>query len=288
MDISGIVLIDKPIFKSSHDIVNEVRRIFKTKRVGHTGTLDPLATGVLPVLIGNATKASDMLVCDNKEYVAEAVLGMTTDTGDCEGEVLTDCGVCLTEEEIKAAIESFRGDYYQIPPMYSAKKKDGKKMYDLARAGITIDREPVKVEIFDIEAVSIDIENYVVTFRVNCSKGTYIRTLCEDIGLCLGAGAYMNKLRRTKSGLFAEADCVMLEELRSNPERYVLPIDSVFDYDKIYLSEKQAEHFKNGVFVSHNEISNGETYRIYDQSGKFLALAVCKDGRLRIKKSLWC
>ena len=289
MDLNGIILLDKPNGKTSHDMVYEMRRIAGTRRVGHTGTLDPLATGVLPMCVGSATKASDMLMSEKKEYIAELILGKQTDTGDCEGQVIFEGEEVCDAEKIKEAVMSFVGEQLQVPPMYSAKKQGGKKLYELAREGITVEREPVKINIYDIEV--IDIFQNVVSIRVSCSKGTYIRVLCEDIGKKLGTFAYMNKLRRTASGEFTIDMCKTPEELKkladeNRLEEVLIPVSELFDYEKISLSDKQSARFKNGVFVSHPHIENGVLYRVFDNEGEFLAVAECVDGRLRIKKSV--
>jgi len=288
LELNGIILLDKPCGKTSHDMVYELRRLAGTRRVGHTGTLDPLATGVLPMCIGSATKASDMLMSEKKEYIAELILGAQTDTGDCEGKVLFTGEKSFPEDKIKDAVLSFKGEQLQIPPMYSAKKQGGKKLYELAREGITIEREPVPINIYSIEA--LDISKNCVTIRVCCSKGTYIRVLCEDIGKKLGTYAYMNKLRRISSGEFNIDNCKTPEELKQLAEEnrlheVLIPVSELFDYKKITLSEKQSDRFKSGVFVSHPGIEEGILYRVFDDKGEFFAVAVCVDGRLRIKKS---
>ncbi len=290
MNINGVILLDKPCGISSHDAVNRLRKILGTKRIGHTGTLDPLATGVLPMCIGSATKAAELLTCENKEYIAEAVLGMTTDTGDCEGEILTECGFDLTEDKIRCVSESFVGEMMQVPPMYSAKKVGGKKLYEFAREGIIVERKPEKITIDSLAVTDIDMSEFTVSFHVCCSKGTYIRVLCEDIGKSLGCGAYMNSLRRTASGKFKVEDCKTFAQIEDavkcgNIESLVINTDTLFDYDKVRLSEKQTARFANGVFVSHPNIIGGEIYRVYGSDGRFMALAVCTDGRLKIKKS---
>ena len=180
--MNGIILVNKPTGKTSHDIVSIMRRLTGIRKIGHTGTLDPMADGVLPVCIGNATRVSDMLTNADKKYTAELILGMTTDTLDAEGEVITECRVDVTEDEIINAINSFIGEIEQIPPMYSAIKKDGKKLYELAREGKTAEREPRRITIYDIKIKNINPENYSVTIDVHCSKGTYIRSLIFDIG----------------------------------------------------------------------------------------------------------
>lgn len=288
-EINGIILLDKPVGISSHDAVGRMRKIFSTKRIGHTGTLDPLASGVLPMCIGSATKAAEMLICDNKAYSAQMVLGMTTDTGDCDGEVLTECRVDVKESDIISAAKSFIGITEQIPPMYSAKKIGGKKLYELARAGITVERKPEKITIDELTVTDINLDDFTVSFHVRCSKGTYIRVLCEDIGRMLGCGAYMNALRRTQSGAFSVEKCHTIDEINSivssgRTDELLIPTDTLFSDDKIFLSEKQSSRFKNGVFVSHPKIKDGEHYRVYGSEKEFVALAKCVEGRLRILK----
>ncbi|MBQ6530646.1 MAG: tRNA pseudouridine(55) synthase TruB, partial [Clostridia bacterium] len=241
--MNGIIIVDKPQGKTSHDIVYAIRRLTGIKKVGHTGTLDPMATGVLPICIGSATKVADMLTLSDKAYTAEFVLGKTTDTLDAEGEVLTESKVNVTGDEIRAAVMSFVGEIEQIPPMYSAIKQNGKKLYELARQGIEVERKPRKVTINSIDI--LEINGKTVTIDVSCSKGTYIRTLCADIGERLGTGAYMTKLRRTKTGIFAISESYTLEELGTLNElgtlkNVLIPIDKIFEkYPEIILNEKQ-------------------------------------------------
>ena len=211
--MNGIIIIDKPMGRTSHDMVYVMRKLTGIKKVGHTGTLDPMATGVLPVCIGNATKVADMLTLSDKRYIAELVLGRTTDTQDADGKVLTECDVNCTEEEIRAAVMSFVGEIEQIPPMYSAIKQNGKKLYELARQGIEVERKSRRITINSIDILKID--GVCITIDVSCSKGTYIRTLCEDIGKKLHVGAYMNTLRRIKTGPFTIEESHTVDELKS-------------------------------------------------------------------------
>ena len=291
--MNGIVIIDKPSSKTSHDMVGFIRRLTGIKKVGHTGTLDPEATGVLPVCIGNATKACELLTCENKAYRAELALGMTTDTLDAEGEILTEQPVLCTEEEIKKVIESFVGEIEQIPPMYSAIKKDGKKLYELARQGINIEREKRKVTIYSVKILEINMERETVLFEVSCSKGTYIRTLCDDIGLKLGCGAYMNKLTRIKSGNFELKDAYKPEQLKElyedgRFEEILIPVDKVFEiYPKVSVNEREKGFIVNGVRVRYKGLKEGQTYRVYDENLKFLCLSQCVDERLTLIKAFW-
>ncbi len=288
MEYNGVVLLNKPMGPTSHDMIYELRRIYSTKRVGHTGTLDPMATGVLPVCIGNATKASDMLLSEKKEYIAGIKFGIATDTGDITGNTIAETGVIPDKSSLLNVLQSFVGEYMQIPPMYSAKKVGGKKLCDLAREGKTIMREPVPVQIFDIEL--LDSEGCDFVFRVACSKGTYIRVLCEDIGKKLGTVACMSSLIRTGSGDFRIENTYTIDELKALKEngtlsKTLIPTEKLFDYPEITLNKKQSDRMKNGVFVSHPEISNGGLYKVFDFEGVFFAIAECVEGRLRIKKS---
>lgn len=291
--MNGVILINKPLGKTSHDLVYEARRLSGVKKVGHTGTLDPMASGVLPVCIGNATKAADMLTATDKAYIAQLVLGMTTDTQDAEGEVLTECGVFCTKEDIIRAVKSFEGEIEQIPPMYSAIKVNGKKLYELAREGKEIERKPRQVFIKKMEITEIDMENLTVTIDVECSKGTYIRSLCEDIGLKLGVGAYMNTLVRRKSGRFSLDQCRTVEELRelktkNELEAVLIPTDELFyEYDKIYLNKKQSELAKNGVAFKFSGLKPNNCYRLYSNEKSFLCISEYIDGRLKLKKAFW-
>ena len=289
MEYNGIILLNKPQGPTSHDMIYRMRRIFGTKKVGHTGTLDPLATGVLPVCIGNATKASDMLLSERKEYVAELVFGYSTDTGDITGVVKEKCSVLPSEEDVKNVLGGFVGEIMQTPPMYSAKKQGGKKLYELAREGRTVERKPVPITVHEAEFLGKGALENSYTVRFQCSKGTYIRVLCEDIGKKLGTLAVMSSLCRTSSGNFRIENSYTVDELEAMNEnelaQSLIKTEDLFAYKKIYLSAKQSERMKNGVFVSHPEISESNKYCVYDSNGVFFAVAECIDGRLRIKKS---
>lgn len=290
--MNGIIIIDKPCGKTSHDMVSFIRRLTGIKKVGHTGTLDPEATGVLPVCIGNATKACELLTCQNKAYRAELALGMTTDTLDAQGEILTEQPVLCTKEEIEKAIMRFVGESEQIPPMYSALKKDGKKLYELARQGISVEREKRKITITSIKINEIDMKRETVSFDVECSKGTYIRTLCDDIGMKLGCGGYMNKLTRIKSGAFSIEDAYTTEKItelckENKLAEALIPVDEVFDYPKIVVDERQENFLINGVRVRYRGLCEGKIYRVYDKNGKFLSLSECREERLALVKAFW-
>ncbi len=288
--MNGIIILDKPVGKTSHDMVYAMRKLTGVKKVGHTGTLDPMAAGVLPMCIGNATKAADMLTLSDKEYIAELVLGMTTDTQDADGEVLTECEVNCGEDEIRDAVTGFAGEIEQIPPMYSAIKRNGKKLYELARKGIEVERKSRKVTINSIKILEINGER--VTIDVSCSKGTYIRTLCEDIGIRLHTGAYMNTLRRVKTGPFTIDESHTLKELREMKdngclEDVIIPVDRMFmEYPEIILNRKQVKSVTNGVRMTYNG-KEGQSYRVYDENKRFLCISKIVDGKLKLEKSFW-
>lgn len=291
--MNGVIIINKPYGKTSHDCVSFIRRLCKIKKVGHTGTLDPGATGVLPICIGNATKACELLTVAKKSYRAELILGMTTDTQDAEGEILTEQPVNITKEQIVTAVNSFVGEIEQIPPMYSAIKQNGKKLYELARSGITVERKSRKITIYNIEIINIDMEKGSVTIDVDCSKGTYIRTLCEDIGISLGCGAYMNSLLRTKSGQFDINDAYSFEDLeklqRENRLSSILiPTDELFFmYKKIVVNNRQKGFIVNGVKTRYKGLVENEIYRVYDENNNFLCISECIEERLTLVKSFW-
>ena len=230
--LNGIINIYKEKGFTSHDVVAKMRGICKQKKIGHTGTLDPDATGVLPVCLGSGTKLCDMFTDKDKEYVAELLLGVETDTQDVTGQILKQSEVNVTEEQVREAVLSFQGEYMQIPPMYSALKVNGKKLYELARAGKEVERQARPVTIHEIEIQEMNLP--VVKIRVACSKGTYIRTLCADIGEKLGCGGTMQSLLRTKVGIFELKDAVtlsQLEQIRDEQglESVLYPVDSAFE-----------------------------------------------------------
>ena len=275
MNINGIVIVDKEKGYTSHDVVNVIRRIFSTRKVGHTGTLDPDATGVLPVCIGKATKGCDMLTFSDKEYEAKVRLGLVTDTQDISGEVIETKEVSVSEEELLRAIDAHRGETEQIPPMYSALKINGQKLCDLARKGIEVERKPRKITVYEAEMSGFDGTDF--TLRVKCSKGTYIRTLCHDIGQYLGCGAVMTELRRTQSSVFSVAQAHTLDELKTLAEKdelssVLIPIDAVFeDYPSLVISEAIKRKVCNGAIASVD--AEAGTYRVYDKDNNFLCIA---------------
>lgn len=284
--MDGVIVLNKPKGKTSHDMVYFVRRLTKIKRVGHTGTLDPMAEGVLPICIGKATKAADMLTASDKRYTAVMRLGKTTDTLDAEGEVTSEHEVNCTEEEIRTAAAEFVGEIQQIPPMYSAIKKNGKKLYELAREGIEIEREARAVTIYSIDV--IDINGCDVTIDVHCSKGTYIRTLCDDIGARLGCGAYMTALTRTQSGMFSIENSYTTDMLSGDISDKLIPTDMLFSHLKtVKLNDFLAGKVKNGVPIRNQKLNEGEEYRVYDEHGNFLCVSRFTDGELKMEKAFW-
>ena len=276
MDIilGGIVNINKPGGMTSHSVVSRVRRILGIKRVGHTGTLDPDAEGVLPVCVGKSTKLSDYVMGKEKIYRAVLHLGITTNTQDMSGEVLSKTTPNVSKEEFEMAVSSFIGEIKQIPPMYSAIKIGGKKLYELARQGVEVERKERSVTISEIDIEEFDGET--ATINVHCSKGTYIRTLCHDIGQKLGCGAAMGKLIRTKNGRFEISESVSLEEFEQNPEKYIVPADEILsEYPKFILDEEQERKVLNGMTIP-ADLNDG-FYRIYSKDGKFLCLSEMAD-----------
>lgn len=276
--MDGIINVNKPMGMTSHDVVNRLRRILNMKKIGHTGTLDPDATGVLPMCIGKGTKLSDMLMSSEKQYRAELTLGISTDTQDSSGEVLSRREVTADELKIREVISMFIGEIEQIPPMYSAIKVEGKKLYELARDGVEVEREPRHVTIYNIEIKNIDMENHRIDMVVDCSKGTYIRTLCNDIGEALGCGGHMSALMRTRSGRFFIEDAISLEELEvraaSDDFGFITPLeDALAEYKKVILAERNAWRVRNGIRIRVAGLEEGSMYRLFDECGCFLALA---------------
>lgn len=284
--MDGVIVLNKPKGKTSHDMVYFIRKLTHIKRVGHTGTLDPMAEGVLPICIGKATKAADMLTASDKRYTAVLTLGKTTDTLDAEGEVTSESDVTCTEEQIRAAVGEFVGEIEQIPPMYSAIKKDGKKLYELAREGIEIERESRRVTIYSIDILKIEEKN--VTIDVRCSKGTYIRTLCDDIGARLGCGAYMTSLVRTQSGMFSIENSYSPDELDGDISDKLIPTDRLFSHMKsVKVNDFLAGKVKNGVPLRLKNLDEGGEYRVYDENGNFLCVSVYNGGALKMEKAFW-
>ncbi|MBE7032253.1 MAG: tRNA pseudouridine(55) synthase TruB [Ruminococcaceae bacterium] len=290
--MDGIVNVNKPLGITSHDVVYKLRRLLGIKKIGHTGTLDPDASGVLPMCVGKGTKIAEMLTATDKQYLAELTLGAFTDTQDASGEVLERFEVSVTEDEIREKIAGFVGEIRQIPPMFSAIKVNGKKLYELAREGKTIEREARTVTIKNIEVQGIDLAAKTVTMLVDCSKGTYIRTLCNDIGAALGCGGYMSKLTRTKTGRFCIEDSFTLEQIEEMLERgdtgFMVPVaEALPEYCRITLADKNAKKVRNGIKISVEGLNEGETYRVFDESGEFLILAQQTEGTLEVIRTFY-
>ena len=271
---NGIVIMDKPAGWTSMDVCAKLRGILKTKKIGHAGTLDPMATGVLPVFVGQATRAVSFAEGGEKEYVAGLRLGRTTNTQDTEGETLTQSPVTVGREELEAVLPRFTGEISQIPPMFSAIKINGQKLYDLARQGKEVERKARAVTIFALEVVEqVSETDYIL--RIRCSKGTYVRTLCHDIGQALGCGGCMFSLRRTMAAGFTLDESVTLEQMQEGGEALLRPTDSLFRDRPDYRlkTEKQEERCRNGnPFSIRENLPEGE-YRIYGREGAFLCLS---------------
>ncbi len=284
--MNGIVIVDKPAGWTSQDVTARLRRVFNTRRIGHGGTLDPMATGVLPVFVGRATRGVEFFEHAEKTYEAVLQLGVTTDTEDITGTVLEEREVSLSEAHFLEILVNFRGKIRQIPPMYSALKVNGQKLCDLARKGREIEREPREIEIFRLEC--LEFSGNTARLLVHCSKGTYIRTLCKDIGQACGCGGCMASLRRVTAGEYGIAQAVPLETLleTQEPEAYLRPVDSMFrNYPAVNLTANQEKRCRNGNAFS-VPLESG-TYRAYSQTGEFLMLAKVEGGIMSTIKSFW-
>lgn len=282
--MNGIIVIDKENGYTSFDVVAKMRRICGEKKIGHTGTLDPMATGVLPILIGNATKAQSLLPESDKEYEATFSFGITTDTLDITGKVLSQTESNVKSEDLEAVLPQFRGDIMQLPPMYSAVSKYGVRLYELARKGVVTEREARPITVYKLDLLNFDEQLQSAQILVKCSKGTYIRSICDDIGQALGCGAVMTSLRRVTACGYTLDDAITLEkakELSENGmlEEYLRPTESVFAcYPSVKVTEAQAVRFKNGggLMLSRTDVDdnseNGAYYRVYNSSDVFLGL----------------
>lgn len=284
--MNGIVIVDKPQDWTSQDVTARLRRVFQTRRIGHGGTLDPMATGVLPVFVGRATRGVEFF--EHAEKIYETVLrpGITTDTEDITGTILTKYEVSLTQEQVEAVLPQFRGEIMQVPPMYSALKVGGQKLCDLARKGKEVHREPRPITIHELTLLGM--ENGGIRLRVHCSKGTYIRTLCKDIGEALGCGGCMESLRRISAGEYTIEEAVPLQTLldTENPEQYLRTVDTMFrNYPAVKLTPNQEKRCRNGNSFT-VKLPDG-TFRAYSQSGEFLMLAKVEDGVMYTVKSFF-
>ena len=284
--MNGIVIIDKPQGWTSQDVTARLRRVFNTRRIGHGGTLDPMATGVLPVFVGRATRGVEFFEHAEKTYEATLQLGLTTDTEDISGTVLEEKEVHISETEFLNILPRFRGKIMQVPPMYSALKINGQKLVDLARKGKTVERQPREIEIFELEC--LEFTGATARLRVRCSKGTYIRTLCKDIGEALGCGGCMAALRRVQAGEYTIGEAIPLMDLleEQNPEQYLRTVDTMFrNYPKVTLTPNQEKRCRNGAAFS-VKIGDG-TYRAYSQGGEFLMLAKVEESVMSTIKSFY-
>lgn len=296
--MDGLLVIDKPAGITSHDVVNRIRRILGTKRVGHTGTLDPFATGVMVVVVGRATRLAQFLDKDEKEYVATVRFGSETDTGDRTGVPSAECG--MRNEEIaerlastnwEPILERFRGEMEQVPPMYSAKKVDGKKLYESARKGIAVERNSVRVVVHELEILDdsrLSTLDSHLDVRVVCSAGTYIRTLAEDIGRAVGVGAHLTELRRTQSGRFTIDDSITLDRLgeMDDPETALLPTEKAVEHlAEFRLWAGRVAATRNGMStrVDNADIADGQTVRMISPDGELIAIGVYSSEETAIK-----
>jgi len=284
--MTGIAIVDKPAGWTSHDVVAKLRNTFHERRIGHGGTLDPMATGVLPVFLGRATRAVEFMESAEKEYLAGCRFGLVTDTQDTTGNLLSESGLVPPESEIETALNTFLGVQQQLPPLYSAIKVEGKKLYEYARAGRAVERKPRTVEIRELEPLGFTGEGEY-RFRVTVSKGTYIRTLCNDLGERLGCGAAMSSLRRLRAGAFSLADAAPLADLLApGGGELIRALDSLFlAHPALTLDEEQARRCRCGNEFS-AEAADG-IWRLYDGIGAFLALAEAQGGRVKTIKSFF-
>ena len=283
-NINGIIVINKPKEYTSHDVVAKVKKILNIKKVGHTGTLDPNATGVLPLLLNDGTKLSKYLINHDKEYKVTLKLGIKTDTADGEGNIIEKQNIDFEKlEPIEESLKSFIGKQKQIPPMYSAIKVNGKKLYEYAREGKNVEIEPRNIEIYDIKLDNINNKENEIYFTVSCSKGTYIRSLCEDIAKKLRTIGYMKELKRTKVGKFTLNESITIEELENRPEiamEKIITIEKLLkDNPKIILEDKKIKLFLNGVNLKSDE--DDGVYQIYDKNNKYIGTGIVKDKKIK-------
>lgn len=298
--MDGVIIIDKPTDFTSFDVVAIMKKLLHTKKVGHGGTLDPMATGVLPILVGRATKAQDILPDSNKSYEATLKLGISTDTLDITGKILNTHDVECSNSDFISILDNFRGNIFQTPPMYSALKKDGVRLYDLARKGIEVERKPRPINIEKLILLDYNESENTAKISVTCSKGTYIRSLCDDIGNTLGCGAVMTSLRRTSACGFDISNSISLEYAKNlsasdDLQKYICPIENLFlVYPSIIISEPQTKRFQNGNFLSTNRIKNIDSIstsgivRVYSNTNEFLGLAKIIDDKLKLYKLFKC
>ena len=287
---NGILVIDKPAGWTSQDVAAKLRGVFHERRVGHGGTLDPMATGVLPIFIGRATRAAEFAESAEKEYIAGLRLGLVTNTQDTTGEALEEHPVCVTREEVQAALQRFLGQISQIPPMYSAIKINGQKLYELARKGKEVERRPRSITIHELELQEGGGADYLL--RVRCSKGTYVRTLCHDLGAALGCGGCMSSLRRTRAGSFTLQQALTMQQVlefaaEHDPQQLLMPADALFaEVPPLIVTMGQAAKLKNGAQIKDWQFAPG-TYRVYAEDGEFLLLGRVENRVLTTIKSFF-
>jgi tRNA pseudouridine55 synthase len=287
--MNGIILVDKPQDWTSHDVVAKLRGVLHERRIGHSGTLDPLATGLLVVFVGRATRAVEFAEADSKEYIAGLHLGVSTDTQDITGNIVAESAALPDEAALREALGRFIGDIEQIPPMYSAIKIGGKKLYELARRGESVERAPRKITVSAIDIAGRDSDDYIL--NISCSKGTYVRTLCSDIGEALGCGACMSSLRRTRAGVFSVDDAHSLADIEAAVREgrlsdIILPGDTLFaSFPKLTVSQSAAKRLKNGNIIKISA-EDGE-YKVYSDSDEFLLLGRVECGKLKTIKSFY-
>ena len=287
--MNGIILVDKPQDWTSHDVVAKLRGVLHERRIGHSGTLDPLATGLLVVFVGRATRAVEYAEADSKEYLAGLRLGVSTDTQDITGNIVAESAALPDEAALREALGRFIGDIEQIPPMYSAIKIGGKKLYELARRGESVERAPRKITVSAIDIAGRDGDDYIL--NISCSKGTYVRTLCSDIGEALGCGACMSSLRRTRAGVFSVDDAHSLADIEAAVREgrlsdIILPVDTLFaSFPKLTVSQSAAKRLKNGNIIKISA-EDGE-YKVYSDSDEFLLLGRVECGKLKTIKSFY-
>lgn len=287
--MNGILLIDKPPLWTSNDVVSKLKGVLKERRIGHSGTLDPLATGLLVVFAGRATRAVSFAESHDKRYTAGLRLGLRTDTQDISGNVISQEQTDIKDEELDRVLSCFVGEIEQTPPMYSAVRVNGKRLYELARKGIEVERKPRKITVYSIERKGRESGDIVLDIK--CSKGTYIRTLCSDIGERLGCGACMSALRRTEAGMFSVENAYTLDEVIREAEigdvsSLLLPTESIFsEYERITVSASAEAKVRNGNPVSFS--AQDGTYRVCSQQGEFLALGRCENGIIKTIKSFF-
>ena len=288
--MNGIIIVDKPQGWTSHDVVAKLRGIYQERRIGHSGTLDPMATGVLVVFLGRGTRAVELCENDEKEYLAGLRLGLVTNTQDITGQTLEEHPQAVSQEQLQEVLKQFVGPQQQIPPMYSAVKIGGKKLYELARKGQSVERKPRDITIHQLEL--LDYDGQEAHLRVVCSKGTYIRTLCHDIGGALGVGGCLSSLRRIRAGVFSIGEAVTLEEIQAAKEQgrhteLLRQVDQLFSgFPALYVGKRETVRCKNGADSRIPGMPDG-TYRVYGPENEFLMLGQCQGGVLRTVKSFF-